>query len=217
MKLFLFLILLFANLLFGYFQYAKDRDDVARNAQIGLLEINPDKVKLVKDGDRPPRLPSACLEWGSFAGDDVARAIAVLAKLQLGDKFTQRDNDPDYWVYIPPLKTKAEAEKKASELKARGVTDFLIMQDEGPWQFAVSLGIFKTEDAATNYLAQIRQKNVRSAVAGPRGAKTSTFVIRDPGGADTQLAAVSKTDFPTAQLKAVTCIANMPPPAAKNN
>jgi len=217
MKLFLFLILLFANLLFGYFQYAKDRDDVARNAQIGLLEINPDKVKLVKDGDRPPRLPSACLEWGSFAGDDVARAIAVLAKLQLGDKFTQRDNDPDYWVYIPPLKTKAEAEKKASELKARGVTDFLIMQDEGPWQFAVSLGIFKTEDAATNYLAQIRQKNVRSAVAGPRGAKTSTFVIRDPGGADTQLAAVSKTDFPTAQLKAVTCIANMPPAAAKNN
>jgi len=217
MKLFLFLILLFANLLFGYFQYAKDRDDVARNAQIGLLEINPDKVKLVKDGDRPPRLPSACLEWGSFAGDDVARAIAVLAKLQLGDKFTQRDNDPDYWVYIPPLKTKAEAEKKASELKARGVTDFLIMQDEGPWQFAVSLGIFKTEDAATNYLAQIRQKNVRSAVAGPRGAKTSTFVIRDPGGAGTQLAAVSKTDFPTAQLKAVTCIANMPPPAAKNN
>ncbi len=217
MKLFLFLILLFANLLFGYFQYAKGRADAGNSAQIGLLEINPDKVKLVKDGDRPPRLPSACLEWGSFSGDDVARAAAALVKLQLGDKFTQRDNDPDYWVYIPPLKTKADAEKKASELKMRGVADFLIMQDEGPWQFAVSLGIFKTEDAATNYLTQLRQKNVRSAVAGPRGAKTSTFVIRDLGGAGTQLATVSKTDFPTAQLKAVTCIANMPPAAAKNN
>ncbi len=217
MKLFLFLILMFANLLFGYFQYEKSRADAGNSAQIGLLEINPDKVKLVKEGARPPRLPSACLEWGSFAGDDVARATAALAKLQLGDKFTQRDNDPDYWVYIPPLKTKADAEKKAVELKARGVTDFLIVQDEGPWQFAMSLGIFKTEDAATNYLAQLRKKNVRSAVAAPRGAKTSTFVIRDPGDAGAQLAALNKTDFPTAQLKAVACAAETPPAAAKNN
>ena len=217
MKLFVFLILLFANLLFGYFQYAKSRADAGNNAQIGLLEINPDRVKLVKEGTRPSRPPPVCLEWGSFAGDDVTRASATLVKLKLGDKFTQRDSDPDYWVYIPPLKTKADAEKKTGELKARGVADFLIMQDEGPWQFAISLGLFKTEDAATNYLAQLRQKNVRSAVAAPRGAKTSTFVIRDPGDAGTQLAAVNKTDFPTAQLKAVACIANVPPSAAKNN
>jgi len=216
MKLFLFLILLFANLLFGYFQYAKSRADAGTGAQLELLEINPDKVKLVKDGAWPPH-PAACLEWGSFAGDDVARATAALAKLQLGDNFTQRDNDPGYWVYIPPLKTRTDAEKKASELKARGVTDFLIVQDEGPWQFAVSLGTFKTEDAATSYLTQLRQKNVRSALAGPRGAKTSTFVIRDPGDAGAARLAGLKTDFPNAQLKAVACAAVAPPAAAKNN
>ncbi|HUO44762.1 MAG TPA: SPOR domain-containing protein [Burkholderiales bacterium] len=218
MKLFLFLILLFANLLFGYFQYAKSRADAGATAQLGLLEINSDKVKLVKDGARPH--PAACLEWGSFTGDDVARAGAALAKLQLGDKFTQRDDDPGYWVYIPPLKSGADAEKKSAELKARGVADFVLIQDAGPWQFAISLGQFKTEEAADGYLAQLRQKNVRSAIAGPRGAKTSTFVIRDPGDAAAAQLAALKTDFPNAQLKALACAATPPSaatPAARND
>jgi len=215
MKLFLFLALLFANLLFGYFQYAKSRAEAEAGKQIALLEINPDKVKLVKDGTRPPR--PACLEWGSFTGDDTARATAALTKLQLGDKFTQRDNDPGYWVYIPPLKSKDEADKKGDELKARGIADFYVVQDAGPWQYAVSLGIFKTEEAATNYLAQMRKKNVRSAVTGARGAKTSILVIRDPGDAAVAQLAALKTDFPNAQLKAVACAAETPPAAAKGN
>jgi len=215
MKLFLFLLLLFINLLFGYFQYAKSHAAAEADKQIALLEINPDKVKLIKDGTRPPRLQ--CLEWGSFSGDDLARATAALAKLSLGDKLAQRDSDPGYWVYIPPLKTKADADKKAEELKARGVNDFYIVQDAGPWQYAVSLGIFKTEDAATNYLAQLRKKNVRSAVSGPRGAKSGTFVIRDAGQDIVAQLTALKTDFPNARLKAAACVADAPPAAAKSD
>ena len=108
-------------------------------------------------------------------------------------------------MYIPPLKTRAEADKKAGELKARGITDFSVMPDNDQWQFALSLGVFKTEEAANNYLGQLRQKGVRSAVAGARGAKTSTFVIRDPGDAAALKIAELKADFPNAQLKATTC------------
>ena len=218
MRLLLFLALLFVNLLLGYFQYAKSRADAAADAQAGLLEINPGKVKLMKAGAMPtPRPTPACLEWGSFPADTVARATAALTKLQLGDKFIQHDNDPGYWVYIPPLKTQAEADKKAGELKARGITDFYVLQDAGPWQFAISLGVFKTEEAATTYLEQLRQKSVRSALAGPRGAKTSTLMIRDSNAAVTAKLATLKTDFPDAQLKAVACGADTPSAAAKNN
>ena len=69
---------------------------------------------------------------------------------------------------------------KAAELKALGVGVLNVVQENDPSQFAISLGAFKTEEAANNTLAQLRQKGVRSAVAGPRGAKTSIFVIRDP-------------------------------------
>lgn len=208
----LFLIFLLLNAAaFGYIRFAESR--AGADNQIALLQIAPDKMKLLKPGaPRPERTDAAtpqpglvCLEWGAFAADEAAKAAAALEKFALGDKVVQRDAGDSYWVYIPALKTQAEADKKAGELKARGVTDFYIVQDNDQWRYAFSLGAFKTEEAANNYLGQLRQKGVRSAIAGPRGAKTSTFVIRDPGDAAAAKIAALKAEFPNAQLKATTC------------
>ena len=79
------------------------------------------------------------------------------------------------------------------------------MQSNDEWRFAISLGVFKTEDNANNYLAQLKQKRLRSAVVAPRGARSSTFVIRDPGEAIAAKIAGLKTDFPSAQLKSAAC------------
>lgn len=213
----LFLILLLANVAaFGYIRYVESR--AGADAQISMLQISPEKVKLLKAGSPPPAerkdkaaasappLPGlVCLEWGSFGAEDVTRAAAALAQFELGDKLWQRDSADGYWVYIPPLKTKAEADKKAGELKALGVAEFIVVQDDIQYRFAVSLGSFKTEEAADNHLAQLRQKGVRSAVVGPRGARRSIFVIRDPGDAAAAKIAGFKTDFPAATLKATAC------------
>jgi hypothetical protein len=208
----LFLILVLLNALaFGYIRFAESR--AGADSQLALLQMAPDKMKLLKPGapaaerkDAARAQPAlVCLEWGTFGGDDTARATAALDKLALGDKVSLREAGDSYWVYIPPLKTQADAEKKTSELKARGVTDYQIMQDNDQWRYAISLGVFKTEESANAYLAQLRQKNVRSAVAGARGAKTSTFVIRDPGDAAAAKIAELKAEFPVAQLKATTC------------
>ncbi len=214
----LFLILLLANVAaFGYVRYAESR--AGADAQIGLLQISPDKVKLLSPGRQPPAerkdtaaatasqpQPSlVCLEWGGFTADDVARAAAALGKFELGDKLSQRETSEAYWVYIPPLKTKAEADKKMGELKALGISDFNVMQGSDQGRFAISLGVFKTEENAHNYLAQLKQKGVRSAVVVPRGAASSTFVIRDPGDAIAVKIAGLKPEFPAAQLKATAC------------
>ena len=211
----LFLIFLLANVAaFGYIRFAESR--VGADAQIGLLQISPEKMKLLKSGAPAPARkgegaasraqPSlVCLEWGGFTADEVARAAAALAKVAPGDKVSQRESGESFWVYIPPLKTRADADKKAGELRARGITDFAVMQDNDQWQFALSLGVFATEEAANAYLGQLRQKAVRSAVVGPRGTKASTFVIRDPGDAAALKIAELKADFPNAQLKAATC------------
>ena len=108
-------------------------------------------------------------------------------------------------MYIPPLKTQTEVDKKAAELKSRGIADFAAVQDNDQWRYAIAFGEFKTDEAANAYLAQLRQKGVRSAVAGVRGAKSTTFVIRDPGEALAAKIAELKVDFPAAQLKATAC------------
>jgi hypothetical protein len=211
----LFLILLLANVaVFSYIRYAESR--TGADAQNSLLQISPDKVKLLKPaapipGARSgkgaatqPQSSLVCLEWGGFAAQDVVRAATALARFGLGDKLSQREGGESYQVYIPSLK-KAEADKKAAELKSLGTADLAVVPDDEPSQFTVSLGIFKTEEAAANYLAQLAQKGVRSAVSRPRGAKTSIFVIRDPGDAIAAKIVELKTEFPAATLRAGAC------------
>jgi hypothetical protein len=74
-----------------------------------------------------------------------------------------------WWVFIPPQADRSEAVKKAGELRALGISEFFIV-NEGPQQFAISLGVFSREEAARSYLAQLRGKGVRSAQIGPRNA-----------------------------------------------
>ena len=211
----LFLILLLANLIaFAYIRYAESRAGV--DAQFALLQISPEKVKLLKPRGKdkaaaalpssPPQPALACLEWGSFTAADAPRAAAALARFDLADKLSQREvSDAGWWVYLPPLKTKAEADKKASEVKALGIGDLYVVQENNRWRFALALGTFRTEEAANNYLAQLRQKGLSSAVVGPRGAISSIFVIRDPGDAIAAKIAGLAADFPNAQLKATVC------------
>jgi len=68
-----------------------------------------------------------------------------------------------YWVHIPPLKNKREAESKVAELKKLGVKDFFVMQESGANNLAISLGLFSTEGAAESVLEALKEKGVRSA------------------------------------------------------
>ena len=219
----LFLLLLLANLSgFAYIRYAESR--AGADAQIALLQINPEKVKLLKPRGKdkaaatlplsPPSPALACLEWGSFAAEDALRAAAALGRFDLADKLSQREvSDAGWWVYIPPLKTKFEADTKASEVKALGISDLYVVQENNQWRFALALGTFRSEEAANNHLAQLQQKGLRSAAVGPRSAISSIFVIRDPGDAIAAKIAGLKADFPNAQLTATACA---DAPAAKS-
>lgn len=211
----LFLLMLLVNLgALGYIQYAESR--AGGDQQFTLLQINPEKLKLLtlargNTAAAQQPLPGArsglvCLEWGGVAAADAERAAAALVRLGLGDRVSQRDSgEGGFWVYVPPLNTRAEADRKVAELKALGVADFYVMQDNNPLRFAISLGVFRTEEAANGYLAQLRRKGVRPLAAGPRGAKASVFVIRDPGDAMAGKIAGLAADFPGTQLKATTC------------
>ena len=129
-----------------------------------------------------PAKPSTliCLEWSDFSGPDLARAAAALSALQLADKLSQRqiERDIGYWVYIPPLRNKAAVNRKIAELKALGIREYFVMQTSGRWLNAISLGIFKTQEAAQNFHHHLQAKGVRTARVGERIGKLKATIFQ---------------------------------------
>jgi hypothetical protein len=152
--------------------------------------------------------PAACLEWGVFAGPGVAKAEAALAQLELPAAQIERTvtDASGYWVHMPPQKTRADADRKARELKALGVTEFVMVTD-GEWRYAISLGIFRTDEAAQGFLAGLRKQGVRSAVVARREnfLKQVVFYVREPGPATAARLALTQNEFPGSELKAGPC------------
>ena len=150
-----------------------------------------------------------CAEWGEFSGEDLLRAQQGLAALKLGDKLTQRsvEQDHGYWVYIPPVKKRAQVEKKIAQLKERGVKDYFVVVEKGRWLNAISLGVFKSNEAAQKFLATLDAKALGPVKLGVRKSKLkfTVFVMK---GLDTvmvdKLNALQK-GFPDSELKVSAC------------
>lgn len=159
------------------------------------------------EGTDPSKL--ICLEWGDFSGSDLARATAALSGLQLAGKISKRqiERDIGYWVYIPPLKDKAAVNRKIGELKKLGVKEYFVVQISGQWMNAISLGVFKTRDAAQNFLHDLHTKGVHSAKVGERASKlkATIFILNKvDAGTEAKLKAMQK-DFAGSELTNVPC------------
>jgi len=150
-----------------------------------------------------------CLEWGDFSGPDLTRATAALSSLQLADKLSQRqiERDIGYWVYIPPLRNRAAVNRKIAELKVLGIREYFVVQTSGHWLNAISLGVFKTRDAAQNFLHDLQAKGVRTPQVGERASKLKATIFmlnRVDAATEVKLTAMQK-DFAGSELNNVPC------------
>jgi hypothetical protein len=195
-----FFLLLLANLsFFGWAYFGAGR--TADEPQLMEQQLNAQEIRLlsaeqvaklaaerakqaVERPKAPPRAPVvACLELGAFSLGEVPRVQKALEPLALGSRLTQRraDEVASYWVFIPPLRNRQAANLKAAELKKLGVEDFFIVQEDPKVRFSISLGVFKTEEAARSRLAELRTKGVRTARVGPKEMSVQKvyFAIRE--------------------------------------
>jgi hypothetical protein len=180
---------LLANLgFFAWWRYGAP-SDVADPAPLAR-QIEPAKLKVVAPKDLPPPTPPKpvaavkaeppptapvalkCLEWGSFTLTDASRAEKTLEPLALGTRLAQRrtEETAGWWVFIPAQKVanpRQAALRKAAELRNLGIEDYFIVQEE-EHRWALSLGVFRTEDAARARLSVLRSQGVRTALVGAR-------------------------------------------------
>ena len=148
----------------------------------------------------------ACVEFGDFIGPDLSRVETALLKLGLGSRQSARTVEVPGWylVYLPPFKTRAEADRAVAELKKSGVKDLLVFTD-GPLRLGVSLGSFRDPELAKAHVASLVKLGVKNA----RVSDKPTAVSADaPADARTRRrkrpsssAAIAK-EFPSQSVRA---------------
>ena len=161
----------------------------------------------------PPLVPAApaqplvaCVQAGPFSVNDARRFEARVARLGLAPRQSRVEMPyqevTSRLVYLPPNGGREGAQRRAAELKERGVANFFIMQGEAsPLRYAISLGVFKSDGAAQKLVAELQRQGVRGVRILPRGpqvmraayqyrsidqaARTSLAGVADnyPGGA----------------------------------
>lgn len=226
----LFLLLLAANLAFFAWWTYYSPPDAGRDPKPLTQQVEPQKLRILPpegefpkdaakpvEGQTPPLKPAggqpispdapvaACQEWGAFAVADVARAELALGPLALGERLAQRrtDESAGWWVFMPPQGNRAGAQKKSAELKSLGIDDYFVVQDDGPTRWALSLGVFRTEDAAKGRLEALKAKGVRSAQVGARDTPVQKvwFQVRGASAAQQGMLRELTTGFPGTEIR----------------
>jgi len=160
-------------------------------------EVIPDIPKIEPEG-KADEIAPVCLVWENLSVADADQLNALI-----GSKFAEfkvnrqgaAGEANGWWVFLPALPSKLEADKKAGELRQLGVTDYFIIL-EGPNRFAISLGVYSSEKGGQERLAEAKEKGIRSARLAPRPSKDGTVSLLATGPAEAKVAlleAVGKT------------------------
>jgi len=217
-----FWLLVFINL--GLLAYFNIGYILPGKPEIKLTEINPDKIKLLSQAEidtlpqKTPSLPAPakiepqpvamCFEWGIFSDASLVKAQNALAKMTLqATAKVENSNQPKrYWVYLPPVKTIADAQKKAAELKELGVEDLFVVQED-KWKNAISFGIFEDEQLAEKLVRELRAKGIKNVekILRTNGKGQHSLLLGSINENEITELKKLKPDFPAAELKEVSC------------
>lgn len=171
------------------------------------IEVLPPKKPEKKVEVKPET--KTCMEWGEFSGTDLARADKELGGLKLGDQLATRivEYTSGYWVYIPPLKNHAAVTRKIKQIKDRGVDEYFVVQEPAHWANAISLGVFKTQEAANKFHASLKAKGILSAKVAERKGKLkfTVFVFKQIGTDNVAKLSLLQKDFANSELKTIPC------------
>ena len=138
----------------------------------------PRKTLPPANADLVAKAVPVCIYLGPFTDTALmTRAEARLNELHLD--FVRRTEETTavtgYRVYLPPLASKAAAERKRRELARLGFKDHAVIQEEG-WNNAISLGLFSVEANAEGRVRELAAKGVKAKVQPLMQSRTRTWL-----------------------------------------
>lgn len=200
-----FLLVVAASLLLfafgeGYFGARQDGREPDRLS----AQISPEKIRLVTRDMSVQRATtvSECREIRALPPDlalRIAEQVRPLAdRIALTQTITEEPTS--FWIYIPPLKSRQDADRRIAELRRQRVEDFYLVQESGPNQLAISLGLYRSEDAAKEALQGLASRGVRDARIAVRGVAQVTLRLRGQPENLGPFTAQVVTEFPSLEV-----------------
>jgi hypothetical protein len=153
-------------------------------------QIRPERIRVLASDAAPPVAaplqapvagePAGCRALSGLVREQVDAVAARIREQQIAVQLAESEQTEttSWWVNVPDLMSRQQAERKQAELRALGVRDMIVMADPvDPQKLAISLGLFKTEVAARELLSTLSGKGVRSARISPREGKAGRYQI----------------------------------------
>lgn len=222
-------VLLIANIVAG--GYFLTEATPTGDARVRALEINAGEIEVLPPATLAAAAPApakpavnsaeqpapnaapkpgvaACLEWGTFGTAELERAQAEITAMG-APRTIVRDLGlaPAWWVHIAPLRSREEADRRAQAIEAAGVKDVQVVADGERWRNAISLGIFKTEEAAKARLARVKEAGVRNVAIAQRSdlLRLASLLLVEPSKTLVARMAELRSAYPGTELRAVAC------------
>lgn len=130
----------------------------------------------------PSRVTVACVEVGNLTAQEARRFDNRIAApgpaLRPVRQEVLATEVGSYMVHIPPHASREAADRKADELKNLGVTNYYVIPDNTAMKWAISLGVFKSENAARTLLAALNKQGVQGARISARGTQVTRVNYR---------------------------------------
>jgi hypothetical protein len=209
----IFFLLLLANLtLFGYTRLdARGTGEAVRLTQ----QVKPEMIKLLTPQQVAALAPSkvsaladVCMEWGPLSDGDRSRALTELEPLALGRLLTQKRTDVNatHYVHLPRNTNKAAIDKRMADLDTAGLRNVTVI-DSGPQRYTISLGAFRSEEAANAYLQELSRKGIADAKVEPRTQvlPQTVLVVRAPEASVVSRLKTLQTSYPETETRIGPC------------
>ena len=211
-----FLLVLGNLLLFAWGQGYLGKTTGGGESERLSAQIDPGRLHLVGKGvppSTPATLPKeACRALAGLERETADKLVELLAGREAQLRVDQHPlNEPSsWWLHIPPSSNSAQADKKAAELARLGIKDFFIVRESGPNQYAISLGLYKSEESAKAYLDVLQKKKVKTARIQVRETAGDKIVVEVRGNAEGLAKAMADLPPEFASVQKAECAAAKP-------
>lgn len=192
---FFFWLLLAANIVLFVFQqtYYDAPSPGKREPERLSYQYREDQVRLLSSDEINRALARAkvtgqeiavagsCLEIGAFSKSEATGFERQILSLSLAPEeisLTPVQEGTTYMVFVPPASSQKAAEAIIAELKEKGIESYYLIKDQSKLRWAISLGVFKTREAAASYEADMEKAGLTGLEIAPRGATREKLVYR---------------------------------------